>query len=308
MIAIELKHLRLIKHIVDSGSMSSATQKMFLTQSALSHMLRELEESLGVKIFLRRGKKLLLTDEGRVILDSAEKVLAEISELTKLLENFKGDKKERIRVSTGCYTSYHWLPSVVKLFRQKKPEVLIDIVVEATHKPITYLENGKLDIAITDSKPVIPGLYTTDFLFEDEFLLLVAEDSPYLKLKPFSARALDGEVMFIYEMDEKNSTAFTQFIRPNSIELAAVTKMQLTEGLIEMVAAGLGVTIMPAWMASPYLKQGKVKSITLPGRHVSRQWYAVSYKEGTAAQKLFIELLQYELRRDFYKKTENHDG
>lgn len=296
---VELKHLRLIKYIVDGGSMSNATHKMFLTQSALSHMLREFEGSIGVKVFARRGKKLHLTDEGNAILFHAEKVLSELSELEKTVANFKVANKERIRISTGCYTSYHWLPAVVKVFREKMPEVIIDIVIEATHKPLSYLENGELDIAITDSKPLVPSRYRTDFLFEDEFLLLVAEDSPYLKLKPFTAGSLNGEVLFIYEMEQKISTAFKQFIRPNGIELAAVTKMQLTEGLIEMVAAGLGVTIMPCWMASPYLKQGKVKAIKLPGGRVSREWYAVSYKDATKAQELFIDLLQCELKDNF---------
>lgn len=296
---IELKHLRLIKYIVEDGSMSNATHKMFLTQSALSHMLRELEESLAVKVFSRRAKKLQLTEEGKAILFHAERVLSAFTELEKMLANLKVDGQERIRISTACYTSYHWLPAVVKLFRQKMPEVLIDIVIEATHKPLLYLENGGLDIAITESKPTVRAGYRIDFLFEDEFLLLVANDSPYLKMKPFTAKALDGEVLFIYEMDETKSTAFTQFIRPNGVEFAAVTKMQLTEGLIEMVAAGLGVTIMPYWMASPYLKQAKVKSIRLPGKRVRREWYAVSYRDATKAQGLFIDLLQQELKRLF---------
>ncbi|QNL50960.1 LysR family transcriptional regulator [Olivibacter sp. SDN3] len=296
---VELKHLRLIKHIVDGGSMSNATHKMFLTQSALSHMLREFEENLGVKIFARRGKKLHLTDQGNTILFHAEKVLSEFSELEKAVANFKDAKAERIKISTACYTSYHWLPAVVKLFREKTPEVMIDIVIEATQKPLSYLENGKLDIAITDSKPLVPSRYRTDFLFEDVFLLLVAKNSPYLRSEPFTAGLLNGEVLFIYEMQEDMSTAFTQFIRPNGIELAAVTKMQLTEGLIEMVAAGLGVTIMPCWMASPYLKQGKVKAIKLPGARVSRKWYAVSHKDATKEQELFIDLLQRELKHNF---------
>lgn len=296
---IELKHLRLVKYIVEGGSMSSATHKMFLTQSALSHMLRELEESIGTKIFARRGKKLQLTDEGKIFLLHAEQVLAAFSELEKKVANLRTDRQERIRISTGCYTSYHWLPAVVKLFKKMMPGVLIDIVVEATHKPLAYLENGELDVAVTDSKPLLSAHYRSDFLFEDEFLLLVANDSPYLKLEPFTASALQGEVLFIYEMEEKMSTAFTQFIRPNGIELAAVTKMQLTEGLIEMVAAGLGVTIMPCWMAAPYLKQGKVRAIKLPGERVSRTWYAVSYKNASKAQELFIDLLQCELKRHF---------
>ncbi|HET6768850.1 MAG TPA: LysR family transcriptional regulator, partial [Chitinophagaceae bacterium] len=101
---IDLQHFRLIKHIVDEGSMSKATQKMFLTQSALSHMLRELEGSLGIKVFLRKSKKLYLTDAGNAILRYGEKILSECAELEKTLTFIKSEKKEVVRISTNCYT------------------------------------------------------------------------------------------------------------------------------------------------------------------------------------------------------------
>ena len=296
---IDLQHLRLIKHIVDEGSMSSATRKMFLTQSALSHMLREMENNIGVKVFSRRNKKLFLTEAGSTILYHGEKMLSEFAELEKKLADIKAEKKERIRISTGCYTSYHWLPAIIKMFREQNMAVTIDIVTESTGNPLAYLENGGLDIAIADGKPSVPSFYKIDFLFEDEFVLVVSKNSRYAKLKQMNYKELDGADLLIYNMDEKNSTAFNQFIKPNNIQLNSIIKMQFTEGIIEMVAADLGITIMPTWIALPYLNQQKVVSIKLPEISLKRKWYAVSHKDASKAQKLFIELLQKELRNKY---------
>lgn len=293
---IELQHLRLIKHIVDEGSMSNATQKMFLTQSTLSHMLREMESSLGMQVFSRRSKKLILTDAGTAILHYAEKILSEFAELEKVLTDMKTDRKERIRLSTSCYTSYHWLPAVVKLFKNLHPRVTVDINMEATQNPVAFLENGKLDIAITTPRPVLPATYRTDLLFEDEFVLVVSRDSRYVKSGRLTPKEFNGVDLFIYYMDEKNSTVINDFIKPNNIKLNGIIKMQMTEGMIEMVAADLGITIMPTWMAQPYLEQGKVVSLKLPGKPLKRKWYAVSHKDAGKAQRQFIELLRNELR------------
>jgi LysR family transcriptional regulator for metE and metH len=293
---IDLQHLRLIKHIVDEGSMSNATQKMFLTQSALSHMLRELENSLGIKVFLRRSKKLHLTDAGEAILQHGEKILYEFAELENTLAFIKSEKKEIIRISTTCYTSYHWLPSIIKMFKNQNPFISINIVTEATHKTLSYLEKGKLDIAITDTKPVLPAIYKIDFLFEDEFVLIASKNSRFARMEQLEPRDFDGADLFIFDMDERNSTLLNHFIRPNNIRLNSLAKLQLTEGIIEMVAADLGITVMPTWIALPYLDQHEIIAVKLPGKPLKRKWYAVSHKKASKPQRELIGLLQNQLR------------
>jgi LysR family transcriptional regulator for metE and metH len=296
---LDLQHIRLIKHIVDEGSMASATQKMFLTQSALSHMLRDMETNIGARIFLRRNKKLHLTDVGSAILFHGERMLTEFTELEKKIADIKADKKERIRISTGCYTSYSWLPSVIKTFKKQNSAVTIDIITEATGNPFVYLENGGLDIAISDGRPSLPTGYQVDFLFEDEFVLVVSKNSKYADLKEVNGHQLNGEDLLIYDMDEKHSTALNHFVKPNKIQLNSLIKMQLTEGIIEMVAADLGVTIMPTWIASPYLKRQKVISIGLSGAPLIRKWYAASLKDANPAIKMLIVLLRNELQNKY---------
>jgi LysR family transcriptional regulator, regulator for metE and metH len=293
---LELQHLRLIKHIVDEGSMSGATQKMFLTQSALSHMLKEMESDLGVKLFLRKSRKLNLTEAGSAILYHSERILAEYSELEKKIADLKTEKKERIRVTSGCFTSYHWLPSIVRRFREENIAVTIEILTEAVRNPHAYLETGKLDIAIADSKPLFPSAYQTELLFEDEFVLLVSKNNRLAALEQIDFNDLNGVDLLIHDMEEEKSTAINHFIKPNKVLLNSVIKMQLTEGIIEMVAADLGVTIMPTWIASPYVQDAKVTAVRFPKNSFKRKWYVVSHKNKSPAQRMFIEYLQQELQ------------
>jgi LysR family transcriptional regulator, regulator for metE and metH len=292
---LDLQHFRLIKYIIEEGSMVNATQKMFLSQSALSHKLRELESSLGVKVFDRKNKKLRLTESGAIIYEYGKKILVEFEELEKELIAIKQFKTERIRISTECYTSYHWLPAVIKEFKKTNPTVQVEVVTAATRKPMEYLENGKLDIAITEKKPVNTHNYQIDLLFEDEFLLVFAKNSKYSKLEKVNTNDLNGADLLLYDMDEKNSIVLNQFIKPNQITLNSLNKMQLTEGIIEMVSADLGVTIMASWIVIPYLKPKKLIALSLPKTPLKRQWYAIRHDFESEAQINFVNLLKKKL-------------
>lgn len=145
---MEIRYLRLIKAIVEEGSITRAIDKLHLSQSALSYQLKEAEVQLGTPIFYRRNKKLILTPVGKKLYNTAIHVLKEIdsteSEIKKLISGETGV----IRISTECYTSYHWLPPVLKKFKNEFPNVEVQIVFEATHRPIEKLMEGELELII----------------------------------------------------------------------------------------------------------------------------------------------------------------
>jgi LysR family transcriptional regulator for metE and metH len=145
---MEIRHLRLIKSIVEEGSITKAIDKLHLTQSALSHQLKEAEYQLGTKIFLRQNKKLLLTKAGEKLYLTANEILEKIADTEKQIKSMVFGEVGEIRISTECYSSYHWLPSVLKQFHLLYPNVELKIVVEATHYPLQRLLSNELDIAI----------------------------------------------------------------------------------------------------------------------------------------------------------------
>src|SRR5258705_1340158 len=120
---MEIRHLRLIKAIVEEGSITKAIDKLHLTQSALSHQLKEAEYQLGTKIFLRQNKKLVLTKAGERLYATANEVLDKLSDTEREIKQMIFGEIGEIRISTECYSSYHWLPSVLKQFQSLYPNI-----------------------------------------------------------------------------------------------------------------------------------------------------------------------------------------
>src|SRR6267154_4787877 len=148
-VRLEIRHLRLLAAVAEQGSVTEAGRHLHVTQSALSHQLRDAEERLGTALFLRLGKKMVLTPAGEKLLTSARKVLDELGGVEAQIEGLNGGTRAVIRLSTACYTCYHWLPPVMKKFQAKFPRVEINIVLEATARPLASLLECMLDVAIT---------------------------------------------------------------------------------------------------------------------------------------------------------------
>src|SRR5262245_62102227 len=120
---LEVRHLRLVRAVASSGGLTSAGRELHLTQSALSHQLRDVETRLGTPSFLRVGKRMVLTSAGERLLRSADEILGTLERTEDAIKGLAGGARGRLRVSTGRYTEYHWLPPVVTAFRATCPHV-----------------------------------------------------------------------------------------------------------------------------------------------------------------------------------------
>ena len=141
---LEIRHLKLLMAVAEEGSVTEAGKRLHLTQSALSHQLRDAEEKLGTALFLRLGKKMVLTPAGEQLLVCARRVLGELSSAENQIEGLNGGARGVIRLSTECYTCYHWLPPLLKRFHSKYSKVQINIDANATAHPAAALLEGKL--------------------------------------------------------------------------------------------------------------------------------------------------------------------
>src|SRR5262249_11195102 len=151
--------------------------QLHLTQSALSHQLREAEELLGVPLFHRLNKKMVLTEPGTKLLRSAGLVLHEMDRASEEIRRIAGGQQGVLRIATQCNTCYHWLPSMLRLFQQQFPKVEVQIVVEATREPIEAVLDGRLDLAIAYTHISDPRLASYS-LFEDELIAVMPPDHP----------------------------------------------------------------------------------------------------------------------------------
>ena len=169
---MELRHLKLIKEVAEKGSLSKAKETLFLSQSALSHQLKEMETQLGTSLFHRINKKLVLTGAGKIVLDSAQKILSEIEKTELSVKKYVSGGSGIVRIATQCYTCYHWLPSLMIDFHKEFPKVEIEIFPDESVDTEQLIMEGKLDLAIVSEKRDYSKLFYHE-LFKDEQIALV---------------------------------------------------------------------------------------------------------------------------------------
>lgn len=275
---MEIRHLKLVEEVAGQGSLTNAAKNLFLTQSALSHQLKEIEEEYGTPLFRRINKKMVLTQAGERVLKSARVILDELEKTEREIKTFLSGESGLIRMSTECYTCYHWLPPLLKTFNARFPNVEIKIVSEATRYPDRFLLSGRLDLAIDSTlQKGVPLKYKK--LFTDELVAVVPAGHP-LALKPYlTAKDFLHEHYITYTDVIEESTVFQKILIPAGVKPARTTRILITEAIIEMVRAGLGITTLARWAAAPYLKSGDLVIIPLTPKGLKRTWYAVTMKE-----------------------------
>lgn len=276
-VKLEIRHLRLLAAIAQTGSVTEAGKRLHLTQSALSHQLRDAEEKLGAALFLRLGKRMVLTPAGEKLLVSAEKVLEELKAAESQIVGLNGGTRGIIRISTECYTCYHWLPPVLKKFHARFPKVEVSIDVEYTHRPIQALLDGRLDVAILNCTPP-PRNSSLRLMpmFEDELVLVMAPKHPLAAKSQISPKELASETALIYPPREEST--FLQALRKAGIEPERIMEIQLTEGIVELASAGTGVGFLARWAVAPYAEAGKVVLRPLTSRGFHRVWHAATLR------------------------------
>ena len=287
---LEVRHLRLVREVSSAGSLTRAGAALHLTQSALSHQLRDIESRLGTALFLRVGKRMMLTPAGERLLRSADEVLGTIERTEDAIRRLGGARRGLLRLTTECYTCYHWLPALLKKYRRSHPQVDIRIDATATAEPLAHLLEGHLDIAIV-SDPVRDRRIVARPLFEDELVLIVEPRHP-LAAKPFvRPQDLAAETLLTYSPKEE-STVYQRLLVPAGVT-PPVQQVQLTEAVIELVKAGLGVAVMARWAVEPHVKAGTLRAIAFMRPGYKRTWSAATLKDMARVPhvKEFVDLV-----------------
>lgn len=297
---MEIRHLRLIKAILEEGSITKAIDKLHLTQSALSHQLKEAEYQLGTKIFLRINKKMILTQAGEKLYVAANEILDKLSNTEKEIKQLIFGEIGEIRISTECYSSYHWLPSVLKQFHLLYPNIELKIVMEATHYPLQKLQENILDIAII-SDPIKDENIKYVELFQDEMMMVVSENHSWANKKYVVAEDFINEHLLIHSLPMETVTIYQFLLAPAKVSPKKITPLPLTEASIEMVKADMGIMAMAKWALQPYLKNNNLKAIKIGKNGLKRKHYIayMNNKNYPDYFQHFIEFLQTEINQQW---------
>jgi LysR family transcriptional regulator for metE and metH len=285
-------HVRLIAEIARTESVTRAADRLHVTQSAVSHQLRELESRLGTPLFVRSGRRMVPTPAGRIIVDAADEVLGVIDRVEARVAQLARAAAGELRVCTHCYTGYSWLPSLVQALRRNYPSFGLQIAPEYTLDPITALLDGKIDLAIMNDEPNDKRLRHRE-LFDDEHVVVVPVAHRWAARTFVTPAEIAAEQLYLFSRSIEMSFVVRRVLKPAGLEPARVTYLQLPEGILEMVKAGLGVTVLPKWSIAGALASNGIKSLRITKGGVFRKWYAVTLADvaPTPFMEEFIRLL-----------------
>lgn len=277
---LEIRHLKLVAAIAETGSVTRAGNRLYLTQSALSHQLRDAEEQLGVALFERKSGKMILTGAGERLLQGARCVLGELERADLDIRKNGSPAKGLIRISTQCITVYHWLPPRLILFQKQFPDVEVQLVIEATHNPFKALVEGKLDLAIVND-PVRNRKIQYLPLFQDDVVVAVPSGHRLAGKNWAAPEDFATESILLYPPKEE-STLLTKILGPAGIRPRRIREVTLTEAIIEMVIGGLGIAALPKWTVGPQLASGALVGVPLKPPGYRWNWSIAQLRENRA--------------------------
>ena len=293
---IDIKYLRLIETVASEGSLSGAAKKLFLTQSALSHQLKEIEWQMGTQAFHRVNKKLVITPAGNVVLAAARKILQLVENVDLELKKIASGETGQLRLCTECYTCYHWLPPLIKKFNLEYPNIDIHIITENVNEPLSLLKDGKVDVALVH-RPERDNSLDYVELFKDEMVLLMSSRDPLTQYPVILPDHFSNQVLITHSAKGKQGLIFKEVLNPAGVEVRKIVYVQLTEAVVEMVRAGIGIAVLPKWTLKPYLLNGNLAIKKITNKGFVRKWSAATLKTNKKINHIqfFTQLLKNEI-------------
>ena len=255
---IEIKHLKTLQALRNSGSLAGAAAALHQTQSALSHQFSDLEQRLGFRLFVRKSQPLRFTPQGEILLQLANQVLPQIS---RALQDCNEPQQTRLRIAIECHSCIQWLTPALESFRARWPHVEVDFQSGVIFDPQPGLQQGELDLVMTSDILPRSGLHYSP-MFDFEVRLVMAPDHPLAAKMRIAPEDLATEMLLIYPVQRARLDIWRHFLQPAGIspQLKSVDNTLL---LIQMVAARMGIAALPHWVVESFERQGLVVTTTL---------------------------------------------
>lgn len=286
---LEIKHLRMVSTLAAMGNMTKAAERLHVSQSALSQQLKDIEGKLQVDLFYRTRKRMSLTPIGKKLLATAEQVLARIDQTElEIAKIVSGDRGE-LKVGTQCIFCYKWLPRVMRLFQHKFPNVEFEI--GNSTEPTADLHNKKYDIVITAAAEKEQDL-TCFGLFEDQMVAILPLHHP-LSARPFLRYEDFQNARLISHAERKRNRFYQLSLKPRGVMPRRLMAVGQPQAIVEMVAAGFGVSVFPRWAVAGALAQKKITALPITPKGLPVIWQAVLLKKSHLPeyQKEFMHIL-----------------
>ena len=267
---LDRHHLAIIIEVERQGSLTAAAESLCLTQSALSHSVKKLEQQLGTEIWLREKRHLRLTQAGEYLLTCAQRMLPQFEHAESVIRQFAKGERGDLRIGMECHPCYRWLLKIVEPFLQQWPDVNIDVKQQFTFGGVDALVHYEIDLLVTPD-PVVHKELEFFPVFDYEQVLVVHPDHPLCKKKSVSPTHLADETIITYPVEAGRLDIFNLFLMPANIQPGHHKTVEATDIMLQLVAAGRGVAALPRWLVDEYSQAMPLRTLRLGKNGIKKQ-------------------------------------
>ncbi|MCR8828120.1 LysR family transcriptional regulator [Pseudosulfitobacter koreensis] len=295
---IEFRHLRTIKAIHDAGGLAKAADQLHITQSALSHQIKGLEDQAGVELFVRRSKPMKLSAAGLRLLRLAEQILPQVQAMQDEFSGLRDGRSGRMHIAIECHACFEWLFPVLERFRKDWPDVDVDIRPGLAFEALPALLKEEVDLVVSSDPEELAGVEFLE-LFDYAPVFVASKDNP-LASKPYiEAEDFRDQTLITYPVERSRLDVFSQLLFPAKVEPASVRQAELTAVILLLVASNRGVAVLPDWVVREVKYSSDYVTRPLTSKGLTRRLYAAvrSDERGKPYMERLITLARTEARK-----------
>jgi LysR family transcriptional regulator for metE and metH len=275
---IEFRHLRTIRAIQEAGGLARAAEMLNMTQSALSHQVKGLEDQAGVDLFVRRSKPLKLSAAGIRMLRLAERILPEIDALEEEFRGLRSGKTGRLHIAIECHACFEWLFPVLELFRRAWPEVDVDIRAGLAFEALPALQREEVDLVISsDPLPLSNVIFNP--LFDYHPMFVASAQNPLAQKTMIEAEDFKDQLLITYPVARDKLDVFTELLTPAKVEPRGTRPVELTAVILMLVGSNRGVAVLPDWVLRDLRSNADYVTRPLGPQTITKRLYAATREE-----------------------------
>ncbi|WP_170581684.1 LysR family transcriptional regulator [Ruegeria arenilitoris] len=285
---IEFRHLRTIKAIHECGGLARAADQLNITQSALSHQIKGLEDQAGVELFLRRSKPMKLSAAGLRLLRLAEQILPQVEAMQEEFSSLRDGRTGRMHIAIECHACFEWLFPVLEAFRKSWPDVDVDIRPGLAFDALPALQKEEVDLVVSSDPEDLLGVEFIE-LFDYNPVFVAASTHPLAGKAYIEAEDFRGQTLITYPVERTRLDIFSQLLIPARVEPAAIRQVELTAVILLLVASNRGISVLPDWVVREVKYNSDYVTRPLTKDGITRRLYAAVRTEDM--EKPFVQEL-----------------
>jgi LysR family transcriptional regulator for metE and metH len=267
---LERSHLMVVREAERQGSLTGAAEALNVTQSALSHTVKKLEEQLGTPVWTREGRSMRLTQAGQYLLGLANRLLPQFEHAEARMKQYAQGERGTLRIGMECHPCYQWLLKVVQPYLARWPDVDVDVKQRFQFGGIGALFGYDIDVLVTPDPLNKPGL-RFEPVFDYEQVLVVADAHALANEAYVTPTQVSSEVLITYPVETDRLDIYTQFLTPANVVPKRHKVIETTDIMLQMVASGRGVAALPRWLAEEYAAWMPIVPLRLGKKGIAKQ-------------------------------------